>query len=1139
MSPLNVPSRTGVPAHCPPALEVSQPRSALGRVGVPHPHHGPGGPSLCHSARGLPAPLRPLRARVVSRPPPAPGGRPHLERHIAELSLPSDLAHHSIPAAGQVSHREMHQILGIQLRVRRRRRRFQHRPRHSRPAAVLLRPRRALAPPGPRMRGHFRALPEVAVAIENPEVDAAMATPDATQDSTVEGPQEEEKQESSEGLEKNENSVSKAESEQTNAVTSVKSQDQEQEQEKEQEQEQEKEKEEDEDQESIISSLLSDAEPEGGSPRTPKRVLAFVRVKPTAHFAQDMIKLGSDNKSIDIYIRKSPKGGIVNNTQTDWSFKLDGLLHNTSQEMVYETVAKDLVSKALQGYNGTVMCYGQTGAGKTYTMTGAASEYRNRGIIPRAIQQIFKSAAEFLNILVTVRISYLEIYNETLFDLLAPALGRGSKDNQLAVMDGPQGVYVKGLSIHPVSHEEEALHLLFEGETNRVIGEHSLNKNSSRSHCIFTMYIECRSRDYTNHKCLKSKITLIDLAGSERLSKTGSEGQVRIEASYINKSLTFLEQLVIALADPKREHIPFRQSKLTHVLKDSLGGNCNTVLVTNIYGEAEHLEETLSSLRFATRMNWVTAEPVPNKPFYREASVKALEEEIQLLKKELTLHDFLANRAFVSYNPLTTAQRAEIRSQVQKYLRGVIEEINIVNVRQIQEVFRQFKVIVSQQEEEVESRLWNKYGLGQRDMAAESESSSSSDLGLDESQEQEEQEDTESTVDKDEDLEQEEDEETLEAESHPTSPIPDGEKEAKKDDDSPPSKQEAFELFKKEAGREIHRIFRENKRILISRKKRSHSVAQRVNRIKQQMEAIKEALEAQKRKRRQEGEYTDEKGQVIIDEKEFSLILKLKELKEEHRAGFAELQDLKAEIQYCQQLVDKCRKRLISEFEIWYNESFYIPEHVREALKPGGNIRPGMIPINRVTCLDEDKQDKFEQLQETALPDGPGSVSFYRARMKADQKVTPAGPRENPRMDWKGPSGSSNPSPCHGHYPRLLQALSNLARTNSPRESWECSAWRRLQRHLRALPGPKELERNKGWRGRTQGMAPTARGQGGMGYWEEIPGWDGIPREAAPGSLEVSKARLDGVGAAWDSGRCPCPWQGMEWDGFLGPFQPN
>ncbi|NWV08672.1 KIF9 protein, partial [Ptilonorhynchus violaceus] len=764
-----------------------------------------------------------------------------------------------------------------------------------------------------------------------------------------------------------------------------------------------------------------------------KRVRAFVRVKPTAQFAQDMIKFGSDNKSIDIHIPKRAKGGVVNNTQTDWSFKLDGLLHDSSQELVYNTVAKDLVSKSLQGYNGTIMCYGQTGAGKTYTMTGATSEYKHRGIIPRAIQQIFKAAAEFLNVLVTVRISYLEIYNEALFDLLAPGPARGSRDTPLAIRDGPRGVYVKGLSVHHVSHEEEALNLLFEArKTQVVIAEHSLNKNSSRSHCIFTMYIECRSRDYKNLKCLRSKITLIDLAGSERLSKTGSEGQVRVEASYINKSLSFLEQLVIALADPKREHIPFRQSKLTHVLKDSLGGNCYTVLVTNICGEAVHVDETLSSLRFATRMNWVTAEPVPNERIYHEVSVKALEEEIRLLRRELIMQDCLANRSVVTYGPLTAAQRADIRSQVQKYLRGVIEEIDIVNVRQIQEVFRQFKVAVSQQEEEAESRLRSKRRPRDGDDLA-AELVPSTGIGIPEW---------------DEDLEQEEDEESLETRSPPTSPIPRGKKEAKKGDErplkdrlrspppgtgladssasksptkdldeeeeendedstdsdedssgsspeedsqqtsSPPPKAEAFEMFKRQAGREIHRIFRENKSILLARKRRSNSVARRVNLTKERIEAIKATLEAEEEKRRHGGEYRDEKGERIIDEKELSFLVGLKELKEQYRVNFAELQELRAEIQYCQRLVDKCRKRLLSEFEIWYNESFLIPKHLREALKPGGNIRPGMIPINRVTCLDEDEQDRFERMQETALPECPGSVSFYRARMKTDQKHT-------------------------------------------------------------------------------------------------------------------------------------------------------
>ncbi|NXK41622.1 KIF9 protein, partial [Piprites chloris] len=766
-----------------------------------------------------------------------------------------------------------------------------------------------------------------------------------------------------------------------------------------------------------------------------KPVQAFVRVKPTARFAQDMIKFGADNKSIDIHIQKDARGGLVNNSCTDWSFRMDGLLHNTSQDQVYEAVAKDLVAEALRGYNGTIMCYGQTGAGKTYTMTGATSEYKHRGIIPRAIQQVFKAAAESLSLFISVRISYLEIYNEALFDLLGP--GRGSRDTPLAVLDSPRGVCVRGLSIHPVSHEEEALNLLFEARAPKLIAEHALNKNSSRSHCIFTIYIEGRSRTYTDLKGIKSKITLIDLAGSERLSKITSAGQIRRENSYINRSLTFLEQIILALADPRRGHISFRQSKLTHVLKDSLGGNCNTVLVTNICGEAAHVEETLSSLRFATRMRWITAEPVPSVTFDREVSVKALEEEIGLLKQELAMQDMFVRISQLSVHPLTGAQRAAIKSQVHKYLRGAIEEIDIVSIRQIQEVFKQFKVIVSQQQEDVEATLRSKYVLIDK---GEWFLPFCSQGGV---------------GDLEDDLVQEAvklQKETLETGTSSSSPVPGEKKEDKKSDEQikkeklvspslerdldgsappetqegsltkevdeeegaseedrtdseeelsspssgeesqqpsfPPSKAEAFELFKQEAGSEISRIFKENKSILLARKRSSSSVARRINDIKREMEGVRETLEGKKRKRWQEGEYTDEKGQVIIDEKEFSLILKLKELKEEHRAGYAELQDLKAEIRYCQELVDKCRRRLISEFEIWYNESFLIPEDVGEALRPGGSIRPGMIPINRVMCLDEDEQDKFEQMQETNLPECPGSTPFYRAKMKTEQQQT-------------------------------------------------------------------------------------------------------------------------------------------------------
>ncbi|XP_055566151.1 kinesin-like protein KIF9 isoform X4 [Falco biarmicus] len=693
-----------------------------------------------------------------------------------------------------------------------------------------------------------------------------------------------------------------------------------------------------------------------------KRVHAFVRVKPTAEFAQDMIKFGPDNKSIAIYIKKDAKKGVVNNRQTDWAFRLDGVLHNTSQELAYETVAKKVVSEALVGYNGTIMCYGQTGAGKTYTMTGATAEYEHRGIIPRAIQQVFKATAHSVDPF-KVRISYLEIYNETLFDLLSTMTSSGTSDMQMAVVDCPQGVYVKGLSIHSVSHEEDALNLFFEGETNRVIAEHTLNKNSSRSHCIFTIYIESRFRLFSDVKCVNSKINLIDLAGSERLSKTGSEGQVLKEATYINKSLSFLEQIVIALADPKRDHIPFRQSKLTHVLKDSLGGNCNTVLVANICGEAVHVEETLSSLRFATRMKWITTEPVLNETCDREA-----------------------NHSLVSYDPLTDIQIAEIKSQVHKYLKGATDEIDagVVDVdgHLVQEEYGQtFGTRISP----FSSRHGGKKKSRKSNEQPKKEGAGSCLSGRDQdiylpSKSQ--------VVISAEDLDVKEgarnqDTANVDAELSKPPPMEDSQQPS-----SPPPKPVAFEQFKEECGSEINRIFKENKSILLARKKRSSTVAQRINFIKHEMEGIKKALEAQKQERWQQGEYVDEKGQIIIDEKEFSLIMKLKDLKEEYRSGYAELQDLKAEIQYCQHLVDQCRNKLVSEFEIWYNESFLIPKDVQEALKPGGNIRPGMIPINRVMCLEEDEQERFERMQERTLPDCPASVSFYKAKMRMDQKHT-------------------------------------------------------------------------------------------------------------------------------------------------------
>ncbi|XP_042834737.1 kinesin-like protein KIF9 isoform X3 [Panthera tigris] len=750
---------------------------------------------------------------------------------------------------------------------------------------------------------------------------------------------------------------------------------------------------------------------------TRKKVHTFVRVKPTDDFAHEMIKYGDDNKSIDIHLKKDTRRGVVNNQQTDWSFKLDGVLHNASQDLVYETVAKDVVAQALDGYNGTIMCYGQTGAGKTYTMTGTTENYKHRGILPRALQQVFRMIEERPTHAITVRVSYLEIYNESLFDLLSTLPYVGPSVTPMTIVENPQGVFIKGLSVHLTSQEEDAFSLLFEGETNRVIASHTMNKNSSRSHCIFTIYVEAHSRTLSDEKYITSKINLVDLAGSERLGKSGA---------------------IIALGDQKREHIPFRQCKLTHALKDSLGGNCNMVLLTNIYGEAAQLEETLSSLRFASRMKLVTTEPAINEKYDAERMVKNLEKELALLKQELAIHDSLANRTLVNYDPMDEIQIAEINSQVRRYLEGTLDEIDIINLRQIQEVFNQFRVVLSQQEQEVESALRRKYtlidkndfaaisavqkaglvdvdghlvgepdgqgfGLGVTPFSAKPGKKSKSKKTFKEQLSSSARKEGASSPVSGKELDVSTSKTQLtpsskegdvkdmtirERETSSLEPLPsDSPKEELRPPrpSTPPPKPVAFEDFKNERGSEINRIFKENKSILNERRKRASETTQRINAIKRQMDVTKEALNFQKSLREKQGEY-ENKGLMIIDEEEFLLILKLKDLKKQYRTEYQDLRDLRAEIQYCQHLVDQCRHRLLTEFDIWYNESFFIPEDLQVALKPGGSIRPGMVPVSRIMSLGEDAQDKFSQLQQVVLPEGPDSVAFYNAKVKTEQK---------------------------------------------------------------------------------------------------------------------------------------------------------
>eukprot|EP00929_Paragymnodinium_shiwhaense_P037390 TRINITY_DN1992_c1_g2_i1.p1 TRINITY_DN1992_c1_g2~~TRINITY_DN1992_c1_g2_i1.p1 ORF type:complete len:841 (-),score=314.89 TRINITY_DN1992_c1_g2_i1:95-2617(-) len=303
-----------------------------------------------------------------------------------------------------------------------------------------------------------------------------------------------------------------------------------------------------------------------------------------------------------------------------------------SQQQIFEETALDIIDSVMDGFNGTIFAYGQTGAGKSHTMTGPENAPPElRGLLPRSFCHVFTSMSSDPGIKYLVRGSFLEIYNEEIRDLLS----RNPKD-RCELKDHPNsGVYVKDLSAFVVSSAEEMEQVLTAGLNNRSVSATQMNETSSRSHSIFMITVEqCTIGDKDNSHIRVGKLNMVDLAGSERQSKTGATGERLKEATKINLSLSALGNVISALVDGKSSHIPYRDSKLTRLLQDSLGGNTKTVMVANIGPADWNFDETLSTLRYAYR-----AKSIKNKPRINEdpkdAMIREFQEEIMRLKAEL------------------------------------------------------------------------------------------------------------------------------------------------------------------------------------------------------------------------------------------------------------------------------------------------------------------------------------------------------------------------------------------------------------------------------------------------------------------------------------------------------------------------
>ncbi|XP_024015333.1 kinesin-like protein KIN-12D [Eutrema salsugineum] len=367
-------------------------------------------------------------------------------------------------------------------------------------------------------------------------------------------------------------------------------------------------------------------------------VQILIRVRP----------LNSMEKSINGYnrcLKQESSQCLAWNGPPETRFLFDHVACETiDQDTLFRVAGLPMVENCLSGYNSCIFAYGQTGSGKTYTMLGEVGDLEvkpspNRGMMPRIFEFLFariqaeEESRRDERLKYSCKCSFLEIYNEQITDLLEP-----SSTNLQLREDIKNGVYVENLTEFEVESVQDILGLITQGSLNRKVGATNMNRESSRSHSVFTCVIESRWEKDSTTNMRFARLNLVDLAGSERQKTSGAEGDRLKEAANINKSLSTLGHVIMVLVDVangKPRHIPYRDSRLTFLLQDSLGGNSKTMIIANASPSVSCAAETLNTLKFAQRAKLIQNNAVVNEDF--NGDVLELRRQIRLLKEELSL----------------------------------------------------------------------------------------------------------------------------------------------------------------------------------------------------------------------------------------------------------------------------------------------------------------------------------------------------------------------------------------------------------------------------------------------------------------------------------------------------------------------
>uniref|UniRef100_A0A8C3XIT4 Kinesin family member 11 n=1 Tax=Chelydra serpentina TaxID=8475 RepID=A0A8C3XIT4_CHESE len=420
-----------------------------------------------------------------------------------------------------------------------------------------------------------------------------------------------------------------------------------------------------------------------------KNIQVFVRCRPfnvSERKANSYAVVDCEHARKEVSIRT---GGVTDKTARK-TYTFDMVFGAQAKQIeVYRNVVCPILDEVIMGYNCTVFAYGQTGTGKTFTMEGERSpdeEYTWEedplaGIIPRTLHQIFEKLSEN-GTEFSVKVSLLEIYNEELFDLLNPSPDVGER---LQMFDDPRnkrGVIIKGLEEITVHNKDEVYQILERGAAKRTTAATYMNAYSSRSHSVFSVTIHMKETTIDGEELVKiGKLNLVDLAGSENIGRSGAVDKRAREAGNINQSLLTLGRVITALVE-RAPHIPYRESKLTRILQDSLGGRTKTSIIATVSPASVNLEETLSTLEYAHRAKNIMNKPEVNQKLTKRALIKEYTEEIERLKRDLAAARekngiYISAENYEALNGKVTVQEEQIAEYIEK-ISAMEEEVKRV-----------------------------------------------------------------------------------------------------------------------------------------------------------------------------------------------------------------------------------------------------------------------------------------------------------------------------------------------------------------------------------------------------------------------------------------------------------------------------